>query len=407
MIKNIVDTILCKQILIPIFSMVVYMLIVIYFLSVIDLWRCDQIKNSIVWFFSVALISMFEINNIKDSPNYFKDTLKNNLKVIVIIQFIISVYTFSLPLEIVFVPFMVFLAMMIAVSTSSKEHKIVEVALNKLLEYIGIGIIIFTIYKLFTEFSTIYQEKTFYDFVVPTLLSILFLPFLFLLSVYIHYKNTFVSLSIFIDNEKLLKYAKFKAFKSFIFNTSALRRWFKKVAHDKLQNKNEVDDSINYIFSIIDRESSPIDVDIKKGWSPYQAIKYLKEEGIEAGHYQELYDGEWFASSPLKELDNGIFSNNIAYYIDGTFDVVKILKIKLNINNLKYENQDMIYFITIIGILCYKALNVELSSNLRNALTGKILPYEEVIAPTTCKIEKDTNLNNSGYSIKFTIENNT
>ena len=151
---------LCRQILIPVAVMVSYVLIIIYLLSQIDLWRTDQIKNSIVWFFSVALISMFGINNIKDNPHYFKNTLKNNLKIIVIIQFIVSVYTFSLFSELLFVPFMVFLGLMIGVSSFSEEHRTVEIILNKLLELIGIGIILFTIYKIFTDFSTIYQEKT-------------------------------------------------------------------------------------------------------------------------------------------------------------------------------------------------------------------------------------------------------
>lgn len=262
-LKNILDTIFCKQILIPVAVMASYVLIIIYLLSQIDLWRADQIKNSIVWFFSVALVSMFGINNIKDNPHYFKNTLKNNLKIIVIIQFIISVYTFSLLSELIFVPFIVFLSLMIAVSSFSEEHKTVEVILNKLLEYIGVGIIVFTIYKIFSDFSTIYQEKTVYDFIVPTLLSILFLPFLFLLSVFMNYENAFVRLSTFLDDKKLLKYAKYKSFRAFLLNTSALQRWAKLVARNKLQNRKEVDDSIATIFSIIKREKNPIDVDVK------------------------------------------------------------------------------------------------------------------------------------------------
>jgi len=406
-LKNIINIALCKQILIPVAIMAFYVLIIIYLLYQFGLWRTDQVKNTIVWFFSVAIVSMLGINNIKDNPHYFKDTLKNNLKIIVIIQFIISVYTFNLITEIIFVPFMFFLGLLIAVSSLNEEHKIVETFLNKLLVYIGVGIIIYTIFKLLTEFSAIYQEKTFYDFIVPTLLSILFLPFLFLFSVFMNYESVFVRLSVFTEDEKVLKYAKQKSFKSFLFNTSALQRWFKIVACNKLHSKKDVDKSISNIIATIKREKNPIDVNLKEGWSPYEAMEYLKEEGLKTGYYQELYDEEWFASSPMKELGGDIFPNNVAYYIAGAFDVVSVLKIKLNINNFDCETQDLNYFITLAELLCSKALNAELSNTLTNALVNKEVSFVEKLSSKQCKVERSENLNNDGYSLKFSINNNT
>lgn len=91
-------------------------------------------------------------------------------------------------------------------------------------------------------------------------------------------------------------------------------------------------------------------------------------------------------------------------YIDGTFDVAKVLKVKLNINNLADEEKDISYFVLLVELLCSNALNTVLSYTLKRALINKVGSFEEILGSKLCSIKKEVNLNNEGYSIKFTIK---
>lgn len=385
-------------------TMTLYIIFIILFLFQLDLWRADQVKNTIIWFVSVALISFFNIDKIKDNSAYFKEAIKDNIKIIVIIEFLLSVYTFSLPVELIYIPLTATLGILIAVSSRQEKHKAVTAFLNNALLMIGLIIIGYTIYKLVTDFSEIYQEKTLYDFSVPILLSLLFLPFLYFLKTFMEYESVFSRLPNFIDDPLLMRHAKYKSILKFKFNTTLLKRWCDSLVIKKPKSNKEIDFSIDKIFSIIKKEKNPKSINKEDGWSPYEAMTFLKDKGIETGYYKELYDGEWFASSPLKKLSDRILSNNIAYYIDGTEDTAKKLKIKININEPDNQTDDLQYFGDIAELLYHKALSINVANDIKKAILSKLSFNKRINNSKECKIEVEPYLNNNGYSIKFTIE---
>jgi hypothetical protein len=92
------------------------------------------------------------------------------------------------------------------------------------------------------------------------------------------------------------------------------------------------------------REKSPRTVHPKDGWSPYLAMQFVADLGVETGHYHRSHDDEWFASSLMREFGSGaIWRNNLAYYIEGSEHAASVLKIKLNINDPEQpeEAEDM------------------------------------------------------------------
>ncbi len=258
-----------------------------------------------------------------------------------------------------------------------------------------------TVYKLFTKSGDFFQEKTFYDLVIPTTLSILFLPFLYVLSLYVNYQNIWTRLPIFLDDNDVIKYAKYQSLLSFNFKTSLLRRWFDLVVRKRPDTKKEIDTTILEIKSILKREENPIEVSKDKGWSPYNARLFLEDEGLKTGHYKELYDGEWFASAPPLDIEN-ILLTNIDYHIDGNRDIATTLKVKLNVFLLENEEIAVNYFFPIADKLCQKALGIELNKELEDAIFDRE-DVEIMIDSKKCSVKRDT-LNTDGYTLKFTIK---
>lgn len=99
-----------------------YMIFVIYWLSRFGLWNYEQLKNTIFWCVSVAFMSLFKISQIKKDRNFIKNEIFVQLKILAIIQFIISVYSFSLWFEIILVPILTIIGLMFNISKKDEKY---------------------------------------------------------------------------------------------------------------------------------------------------------------------------------------------------------------------------------------------------------------------------------------------
>src|SRR5688500_1139095 len=75
-----------RQILIPIALMAAYIVLLVVGLESIGLWDIEQLKNTIIWSLSVAAASLFRIGHIADDPNYYREAIKDNLRLIVLLE---------------------------------------------------------------------------------------------------------------------------------------------------------------------------------------------------------------------------------------------------------------------------------------------------------------------------------
>ncbi|WP_426993874.1 hypothetical protein [Methylomonas sp. CM2] len=92
--RHLLSAFFVKQIMSILGLMVVYMALVVYFLSEMDLWNAEQIKNTVFWCGSVGFMSLFKIESIKKDKSFFKHSVIDNLKLLAILQFVVGVYTF-------------------------------------------------------------------------------------------------------------------------------------------------------------------------------------------------------------------------------------------------------------------------------------------------------------------------
>ena len=122
--------------------MFAYVSIVLFALYTADLWNATQLKNTILWTFSVAAVSMFRIPQIADDEAYFRKALMNNFKIIVVLEFLVAFYTFSLLAEMLIVPVVAFLVTLQAFSETEQKYRQVGRLLANLLTAIGFGLIL-------------------------------------------------------------------------------------------------------------------------------------------------------------------------------------------------------------------------------------------------------------------------
>lgn len=404
-LRDIIKAFLVRTILIPFVLMTLYIVIVVFLLDKVGLWELHQLKNTVVWYISTATVSFFKINSISEDSHYYKNTVKDNLKLLVVLQFLISFYTFNLLIELIIVPLIVFLGAMLVIAQSNEEYQIVKRFINNLFIFFGASLIAYTIYKLVTDFGDFVKIQTLYDFAVPTLLTFLFLPFIYFIILFINYENVFVRLKLFVNNPSLLLYIRFKTIVIFNVNVELMKRWVNVLASQEVESKDEIKASIDKIFRMQAAERSPEDVPLSKGWSPHAAKSFLIKEGIETGYYHPNELDEWFACSPLQGLSQGIISNNVAYYVDGDASIAKVLKLVLSINKRESALDAHQRFLDVAKVLHIKSLCSEMPCEIEDAILSGL---NKMIQRNDKKVSVSRNdwssNNNYGYNLKFIIE---
>ena len=158
------NAIYCRQILIPLFFMFTYVAIVVFVLYDADIWSTNELKNTILWTFSVAILSMFRIPQITDDETYFRTALKDNFKLIVILEFVVAFHTFSLLAELMIVPAVTLLVTLQAFSETDRRYKQVGQLLANLLAVFGCGLVLYAGLMLATEPSSFFKAGTLSDF---------------------------------------------------------------------------------------------------------------------------------------------------------------------------------------------------------------------------------------------------
>lgn len=197
-----------RYIVFPFVLLVGYIFLIVIILYRLGAWDIGQLKNTILWSLSYALTSMFRISKIESEEHYFRNSIKDQLKIVAAFEFIVTFYTYSLLSELIIVPLVAFVVGMQALTEGKKEYALVGKLLTGVLTLFSIGLIANATYNLITDFDGFAKLGTLKDFGIPIVLSILLIPFIFALLIYTSYENAFIRIKQCIQDTALISCAK-------------------------------------------------------------------------------------------------------------------------------------------------------------------------------------------------------
>ena len=96
-----------RKILIVFFMFIFYVFIWVFILFRAGFWESSLIKDTLLWMFGFASLLLVNINKVK-SLSYLGKIFLDAIKWAIIIEFIVSFYTFSLRTELIIFPIMTF-----------------------------------------------------------------------------------------------------------------------------------------------------------------------------------------------------------------------------------------------------------------------------------------------------------
>lgn len=121
-IWNLIQAAFNKHLVIIVALVLCYICGSVYLLYDLNLWNTSMMKDAIIWTMGVAIPMIGNAIKASEGKYRLKDALLDNLKMAVIIEFIVNLYVFDLWIELLFIPFMTLVAMMMAYS----EKKLIE-----------------------------------------------------------------------------------------------------------------------------------------------------------------------------------------------------------------------------------------------------------------------------------------
>lgn len=340
-----------------------------------DLWTITNLKTSILWVLTFAFVTMFDMSRITENSTFFRKTVRDTLSATVVLTFLVDSYTFSLPVELFIVPIVTFLALLRSTTSSNPEHKMVDRLIGWILAISGLIYVCYATYQAtmhFREFATFDNAR---ELMIPIILSLMFLPFLYGLSIYVAYQQVFAGLNWKIKDARLLRYAKCRAILTFGLNLDFLKRWRRLILQNDPTDKDDIRQSIEQIRLIQKREKHPPEIPPNEGWSPYVAKQFLTSENFITDDYHASFDSWWCSSQPVKVNDSIL--NTLTYYVEGDERAAKKLTLELTVSKAEHASEADDHFFRLAAILLVAATGLEvairLSEMIGSAETANLL----------------------------------
>lgn len=223
-ILGVIKALFVKQIFVSILCLLLYIIVIVYGLSLLDLWNSILIKDTIYWTFGVGFILMMNSNKALQDENYFKKFIRENIKLFVILEFISGLYVFGIVAEFVLMPIVIFLSVLLGFTEANEEHKQINDFLLKIFVLIGVFYFIYSVFEIYQNFRNFATYSNFKALIFPVIMTISFLPFAYIYVLYTHYESLFVRIGFFLkDDKSLRRFAKRRILLSVNFNLKKLR----------------------------------------------------------------------------------------------------------------------------------------------------------------------------------------
>jgi hypothetical protein len=220
----VIDSLFAPKLLTTFILMATYAGVLVWLFSLARIWTPAVAAETLFWFFGPAIVLYSQFDKAGRDPHFFRRTALATLTVTVVIDFVINLYPFNLVVELLLVLLFAFLGGMLALATEP-EHRQVKGLINFLLAVLGFVLIGHTILHIVDapeEFATLDNLRR---FLVPILLSLAFLPFVYGVAVFALYDSLFSRLDWKPGGKELPAYAKRRIFRAALFRLRTVRRF--------------------------------------------------------------------------------------------------------------------------------------------------------------------------------------
>ncbi len=183
-----------KDLIFVLFLFAIHTFIYIFILHKIGYWDKSLLKDTLFWFIGFGIITIFKVNDINTNSD-FKKLILESISWTIIIEFLVNFYTFSLTIELLMLPFLTFISMVQVYASYDKKNKEADLLMKIVIMSSATFIFIFSFYKTISNSNDFFTLENLKTFLFPVILSITFLPFLYIFNLVVKYELLWVVLN--------------------------------------------------------------------------------------------------------------------------------------------------------------------------------------------------------------------
>ena len=223
-LKSVLGAFFERKILVTTALMIIYVIAMVLALHSLNIWTIAELKETIIWFVFGAVPLAFSTFASRSQDSIFSEILADSLRLIVLVEFLVTSYTFSLPVELVFVPLMTIVMMLHGVASSDRRYSSVASLFNGIQAAIGLAVFVYVISRAIAEFQSLLTIESAREILLAPVLSILFGPYIYFMLVLISYESILNLLRIDSNKDRKLKgYAQRRLFAHLRISLSRIR----------------------------------------------------------------------------------------------------------------------------------------------------------------------------------------
>lgn len=181
------------KIIIPLLLSFTPSALVVWLLASLNHWDLSVLKETIYWVVGTGIIMFSKFNGVKDLKSLYKQTAKETLALVVILEFIIWLYIFPLWAELLFVPFVTFIVLLATVAKYIKTDgiELTRKVLNGTQVFIGLLVLLLAFISFVRSPATLFTLQNLELFLLPIVLSLTYVPSVYFIALYSKYELVF------------------------------------------------------------------------------------------------------------------------------------------------------------------------------------------------------------------------
>lgn len=346
--------------------MSLYVTACVWLLAWLNLWEWLNLKSTLLWWLTVGFTSVFEAQHLKDKPHALRKLVRDTFTLSAVIFFIAELVSFPLWVELLMLPALVLLTLLKAVGEHQTDKSGVPQVLSLLqgLQVLaGLTILGFSYWLVAASVSEFWSLTTLREFGLPLLLWLMFIPFIFLLAVYMTYEETFIDLQTRPKLAPIVRYARWRALFAFGWSTEGVKRLSRDIRARDITDKKGIKEAIREIKRLRKIEKNPPTIKRAEGWSPHEARLFLEKYGLVTDDYHRT-QWDWFAHIPSVKLNDRVSADRISYYLTGNERAVTQLRLALDSSNQNDTNEAQRAFDERALTLLTKAFDAERATTI-------------------------------------------
>lgn len=158
-----------------------------------DGWYREAPKDIVVWYLVQGLVLFFGYEKASED-GYLRRRVVETVKITAVVEFIVNLYTFPLGVELVLVPLLFLIGATRAVCDLKAEYAPAKRCIDWIIAALGVSLLSWAVASAITDWTAFMSARTVEQFLLPAVMTVAFLPFVYALGVYTGYEQIFTRL---------------------------------------------------------------------------------------------------------------------------------------------------------------------------------------------------------------------